>query len=380
MKKRANVLIATCLLAAGLVALGSGVAASDDGDGASNGGGSSRMSADHLEKLVAPVALYPDKLLSNVLRAATVPIQIVQADRYLEQKSSGGDADESQTKSWDQSVQALLHYPKVVKQMNEKLDWTTELGQAVIKQQKDVMSAVQADRARAAQQDALKSNDQVQVTTDPAPPDESGNPANYYGITSIDPSVVYVPTYDPAYLYPGYTGRALAVGWGAGLATGAWLSGGFHWGTGDITVNRNANVNVNGYRAGVWHHPDSLNQAWRQGAHRPESWEHAGNIGSFGDPHGRMGDDAARRDEGRSAAGDRNGRFGGFDGGSAGSHFGRTGDDGFGGHGQSAFSGMGGGGFHQSAEARGGFSRGGFGGGGFGGGRMGGGGFRGGRR
>jgi hypothetical protein len=143
------------------------------------------LSIDELQALVGPIALYPDDLLAIVLPASAYPLQIVQAARFLEdlEQDSSLEPDES----WDESVTALLNYPEVIEMLNEDLDWTYELGEAVVRQQADVIAAVEAFRDRAYAAGNLKTDDRQTVTQNE-------------GVIEIEPveeEVIYVPYYEP---------------------------------------------------------------------------------------------------------------------------------------------------------------------------------------
>ncbi len=143
------------------------------------------LSAADLEDLVGPVALYPDDLLAIVLPASTYPLQVVQAARFLEQLET--DPSLKPDEDWDDSVTALLNYPEVVELMNEDIDWTWRLGEAVVAQQTDVVAAVEAFRDRAYAAGNLKSDDYQTVS-------------NEDGVIEIEPAneeVIYVPYYEP---------------------------------------------------------------------------------------------------------------------------------------------------------------------------------------
>jgi hypothetical protein len=116
-----------------------------------------------LDQLLGPIALYPDPLIAQILPASTVPTQIVLADRYV---TAGGDPNQIDQQSWDPSIQALARYPSVLKWMDDYLNWTTELGEAFLNQQTDVMSSVQGLRASANNLGNLQSTPQQQVVTD----------------------------------------------------------------------------------------------------------------------------------------------------------------------------------------------------------------------
>jgi hypothetical protein len=217
------------------------------------------LSAQELQALVAPVALYPDGLLSQVLMASTYPIEVVQADRWIAgNKSLSGDALAAalETRSWDPSVRSLVNFPDVLRMMSEKLDWTVKLGDAFIARQPDVLAAVQTLRAKAKDAGNLASTDQQQVRVD------ATGPAQVIYIQPASPSVVYVPTYDPVVVYgawpypsyppyyyyppsyrPGYPGVAFGAGLALGAAWGyAW--GDCDWHGGDVNIDVNRNVNI----------------------------------------------------------------------------------------------------------------------------------------
>src|SRR5262245_11791111 len=144
-----------------------------------------------LEALVAPVALYPDPLLSQVLIASTYPLEVVQADRWATQ-NKGIEPDkikpEVDKQTWDDSVKALVGTPDVLTMMSSKLDWTQKLGDAVLAQQPDVMDAIQRLRAKAHANNKLVSGKEQTVTAVPGP-----NNQQYYAIQPTDPNTMYVP-------------------------------------------------------------------------------------------------------------------------------------------------------------------------------------------
>ncbi len=148
-----------------------------------------------LDQLVAPIALYPDPLLAQVLIASTYPLQIVEAARWAQSQTGVSGASLTQaltSEPWDDSVKALVATPTVLAMMSQKLDWTQSLGNAVAAQQSDVMAAIQRLRQQAQAHGALKTTQQQVVnvsTTGPAPVIE---------ITPAQPEVIYVPYYDPA--------------------------------------------------------------------------------------------------------------------------------------------------------------------------------------
>jgi uncharacterized protein DUF3300/endosialidase-like protein len=241
------------------------------------------LKAAELDQLVAPIALYPDALLAEVLMASTYPLEVVQADRWATaNKTLKGDQLKAAVdkQSWDDSVKSLAATPSVLAMMSEKLDWTQKLGDAVLAQQPDVMDAVQRLRTKAQANNKLTSTKEQKVSVaqqenkqviviEPTVPDTVYVP--YY-----DPAVVYgdwgYPDYPPYYFAPplGYVpGAILATGiaFGAGYAVGRWASGGNYWGGGvnwggnNINVNRPVNINNINAGGNNWQH----NPAHRQG-------------------------------------------------------------------------------------------------------------------
>ncbi|WP_303980611.1 DUF3300 domain-containing protein [Dongia mobilis] len=142
------------------------------------------LGAAELEQLVAPVAFYPDEVLAVTLPAATYPLDIVQASRFLQKHESAPDAEPNA--NWDPSVLALLNYPTVLNMMNDDLDWTTSLGEAVLNQQAEVIDAIQQVRRSAYTAGYLKSDDKTLVIAE----------ADVIEIAPADPKVVYVPIYE----------------------------------------------------------------------------------------------------------------------------------------------------------------------------------------
>jgi hypothetical protein len=209
-----------------------------------------------IEQLVAPVALYPDSLLSQIFMASTYPLEIVQAYRWVEvNKGMKGDefAAALEKQNWDPSVKSLTNFPSVLKMMNEKLDWMQKLGDAFLSQQKDVMAAVQNLRSKAYDQGNLKSNtEQVVTKEEQTIVIESPEPQEIY-VPTYDPSVVYgswaYPAYPPYYYYPpGYVSGSNLLSFGAGFGLGAawgYAWGHCDWHGGDINVDYNRNLNYN---------------------------------------------------------------------------------------------------------------------------------------
>ncbi len=236
-----------------------------------------KLPPEQLDALVAPIALYPDPLLGQVLVASTYPLEIVQLQQWLAKNPGLKDkalADKVAKQPWDPSVQAMAALPDVVKRLGDDIQWTTELGNAFLAQQADVMDAVQRMRKKAEGTGALKSNEQQKVET------KVVEQKTVIVIEQANPQVVYVPIYNPVVVYgppvyayppiyyPPSTGAIIAAGaisFGVGIAIGAaWGHGGWGygcgWGHNDINVNinnsfnRNANINRNVNANGTWNH------------------------------------------------------------------------------------------------------------------------------
>src|SRR5262245_53969819 len=255
---------------------------SPSGGQAQQGGGEqkgeqAKIPADQLDSLVAPIALYPDPLLAQVLAASTYPLEIMQLQQWLAKNSKLKDkelADAVAKQPWDPSVQAMAGLPDVVKRLADDIQWTTDLGNAFLAQQGDVMDAVQRMRKKAKDKGNLKTTEQQKVET------KEVENKQVIVIEQANPQVVYVPSYNPVVVYgppvyayppiyyppPGYYAAGMAVSFGVGVAMGAMWSGGWGygagWGHNDIQINnynnfnRNANVNrsVNANRSGTWSH------------------------------------------------------------------------------------------------------------------------------
>lgn len=240
--------------------------------------------AEQLYQLVAPVALFPDNLLAQVLAASTYPDQVTNAHTWIQQNSNLKDGQLMQAvdqQPWDASVKGLTQFPDVLNQMASSLSWTSALGDAYFNAPQSVMNAVQVMRQRAQQSGNLKSNAQQNVSVEnqapggTPPPDSSGAqqptivqpPPQTIVIQPAQPNVVYVPTYNPTVVYgapvpayPGYSGTDLAlasvISFGVGIAVGAAISGGGgccgwgwnSWGCGwhnsTVVYNRNTYIST----------------------------------------------------------------------------------------------------------------------------------------
>ena len=212
---------------------------------------------EQLDSLVAPIALYPDPLLAQVLAASTYPLEIILLQRWLEKNKNLKDkelADAVSKQPWDASVQALAALPDVVKRLGDDIQWTTDLGNAFLAQESDVMDAVQRMRKKAQDKGTLQTTEQQKVETKVVEKKtviviEPANPQVVY-VPSYNPVVVYGPAYypyPPIYYPPwGYAATA-AVSFGFGVMMGAFWSGGWGWGCGwggnNVYINHNNNFN-----------------------------------------------------------------------------------------------------------------------------------------
>jgi hypothetical protein len=217
---------------------------------------STQLKQEELDQMLAPIALYPDSLLVQILMASTYPLEIVQASRWVKanQNLKGDQLTAALEKQdWDPSVKSLVNFQSVLAMMNDKLDWTQKLGDAFLAQQKDVMNTVQKLRAKAQAQGTLKNTDQQKITTQ----------AQTIIIEPADPQVIYIPGYNPAVVYgtwwypayppypyypPGAVVGASAVSFGLGVAVGAawgYAWGGCNWNHGTVNVNVNQNNSIN---------------------------------------------------------------------------------------------------------------------------------------
>ena len=226
-----------------------------------------KLPAEQLDSLVAPIALYPDPLLSQTLVASTYPLEIIQLHQWLQKNPGLKDkalSDAVMKQGWDPSIQAMAALPDVVKQLAENIKWTAELGNAFLAQQEDVMEAVQRMRKKAKDAGNLKTTEQQKVET------KVVESKTVVVIEQANPQVVYVPSYNPVVVYgppvypyppiyyppPGYYAAGMAISFGVGVAMGAMWSGGWGWGCGwgnndiDINVNNNFNRNTNVNRSG----------------------------------------------------------------------------------------------------------------------------------
>jgi hypothetical protein len=215
------------------------------------------LSEGQIEQLVAPIALYPDPLLTQVLMASTYPLEVVDAARWSHDNAAlKGTAlqDAMQAQSWDPSVKALTTVPQTLQMMSDKLDWTQQLGDAFLAQQQAVLAAVQTLRAEAQAAGNLQSTPQQVVTVAPAPAGVAASGISRpIVIEPVNPDIYYVPVYDPAVAYgawsypdylpfywspPGFVASNV-VSFAAGVAVGSAIWGGCDWWQHNVIINVN---------------------------------------------------------------------------------------------------------------------------------------------
>ncbi len=392
--KRISVL---CLFLWGMMAI-SGLTASFSYGQDQNPPPASIATAAQLDQMLAPIALYPDSLLSQVLMASTYPLEIVEADRWLKANPTlKGDSLDSalQSKTWDASVKSLAYVPQVLSMLDEKLDWTTKLGDTFLAQEKDVMDSIQRLRAKAQAAGTLKTTQEQKVVVE----------KEIIQIQPANPQVVYVPVYNPTVVYgawaypayppypvypPGYVAASNFVSFTAGFVAGAALYGGFNWGSHNVYINNNNyffNRQTNIYnrqnnlynrpgqntwqhdpnhRQGVPYGNQNLNQKYQQGRSYPQGGRGQGgqtpgqmNKGDFrgydkGGSQGRPNMDQLQKQLGQTQPG-----RGGLDSGRTQGPGGSRGQDGLGGRGSGsgAFGRPNDGGWDKAASSRGQASR-----------------------
>jgi hypothetical protein len=243
---------------------------------AQDAGGKPVFKQEELDQMLAPIALYPDSLLTQVLMASTYPLEVVQADRWAKKnKDMKGEAltKALEAQPWDPSVKSLVNFPQVLAIMSEKLDLTQKVGDAFLAQQKDVMDTVQKLRAKAQSSGNLKTTkEQVVKVEKEVIIIEPASPQVVY-VPSYNPTVVYgawpYPAYPPAYYYPPV--YATPYAFGAGIAMGAaW---GYAWGHSDwhgghVENNYNQNININ----------NNIDRSKYQGNRQGQgNWQHDGS-------------------------------------------------------------------------------------------------------
>jgi len=316
-------------------------------------GDAERLTQPQLEALLAPVALFPDELLMQVLMAATYPLEIVQATRWLAQGQNARLRAEAlaqalQAQPWEPSVKSLLPFPDLLRMLNEQLEWTQSLGDAVLAQQQDVLNTVQVLRGRAHAMEQLQTNARQVITLAPAEaklPSSTlvvQSPPQVIIIAPAQPDLVFVPVYNPGVVFgrwpysaypPLYVSLPPAWGFGNALLTGMAFAGGVAvvgslwgwarpgWGRGgvDVNVNRFNAINVNRVQivSNVWRHDvthrGGLAYRNTEVNNRFRGDVSGGRAGSRDEFRGRMqqvepgGLDAALQAGGRGAAGENPG-------------------------------------------------------------------------
>jgi hypothetical protein len=272
----------------------------------------STLAPQQLDNLVAPLALYPDPLLSQVLVASTYPLEVVEANQWLQQnRQLTGTAliDAAKQQNWDPSVQALVAFPDVLTRLNQDVRWTTDLGNAFLGQQADVLAAIQRLRARAQANGKLRTTPQENVTT------QTQNGQTEIAIQPADPQVIYVPTYDPTYVwgapawgyYPPLFYPTYGFGFGFGIPFGGFYAGwggwggwgwGFNWYGGGLFVNGGFfgryGYGFGGYRGGfagsqAWAHNYARSSVATGHAAYSRSYQTAANNRSAGGAGARAG-------------------------------------------------------------------------------------------
>ena len=249
------------------------------------------LTQQQIDQLVAPIALYPDNLLGQVLTASTYPLEVVMAARWAQANPNvtGPQLEQAmQMQPWDPSVKALAAVPQTLAMMNDQLDWTKQIGEAYLAQPDDVANAIQRLRARADGAGNLKTTSQVRIRRIPPPPPApeaivaAPPPPEYYAIEPVEPDVMFVPVYDPWVVYgvwpwpvyrpfywypPGYVAVGV-IGFGAPIVVGAAIWANYNW------YSRRVDINVVNYNK--FNHANlsvaAANQAWK---HDPS---HRGNI------------------------------------------------------------------------------------------------------
>jgi uncharacterized membrane protein YgcG len=309
-----------------------------------------QLSPQELQQLVAPIALYPDALVAQILAASTYPTQIVEADRWIESHPNlkGKNlADEVDKQPWDPSVKALAQFPSVLENMDKNLSWTSSLGEAYSNQEQDVTDAVQQMRQEARQAGKLNGNEQENVTTQ----------GNTIVIEPANPDVVYVPAYDPWLVYgapivaypgwvpvPGifFAGPAISFGFGFGIG----FFGGFGWGWHNWGYDWHGRRVIYNHNTYISHSRTIINRGnFNRGDFNHGNFSH-GNFDHGNAFHGSRPGDGHPTFHGYTAPrpqpGTRSGALSGFD------HGGNA--RGFSSRGQSSF----GGGFHGGSHGGGG--------------------------
>jgi hypothetical protein len=289
-----------------------------------------------LHQLVAPIALYPDSLVGQILAASQYPTQVVEAQRWVQNNSELSPtqlAEGANSQSWDPSIKSLTAFPKVLNNMNTNLSWTSALGEAYYSDPQGVLQAVQVMRAQAKAAGTLQSNDQQKVVTQ----------GQTIVIEPANPQVVYVPQYNPTVVYgapvaayPGYSSSDLlltgVLAFGAGIAVGALIGSSDGWGYnnwntnwhgGSVSYNNNVYVShTNNYHAwnsnsSNWNKNNSWNRntnSWNNNNNwnKNNNWNNANHNQARNNwNHGASNFDRSDRGYGYSGGGARSNAFGG---------------------------------------------------------------------
>ncbi len=362
------------------------------------------FTAAQLDQLMAPIALYPDALLAQILMAATYPLEVIEAARWAKDNPNlTGDSALAavKDKGWDASVASLVAFPQVLAMMDSKLDWTQKVGDAMIAQQPDVAASIQRLRAQAQTAGTLKTTSQQTVSSQPPSAGAPDGTPPAIVIQPTNPDVVYVPTYDPSVAYgpwpyadnPPYYYPPASYGWsaprtwvgafgfGLGFAVGGAFFGGWHWGGGwgggwgwggwhgwghgnsytTVNVDRATTIshsfNRNDYDHGRWNHDPAHRHGvpYRDRASRDRYNQHHGGADGR---HGYRGHDGHDGDRGHS---DHRNAFNGANHGNRTNHEGQRGHsyDHHGSHAGWHGGGHGGGGGHRGGGEHGGGGHGG---------------------
>src|SRR5271157_736784 len=245
-----------------------------------------KLPPDQLDSLVAPIALYPDPLLSQTLVASTYPLEVIQLKQWLDQHKDLKDkalVEAVKKQDWDPSIQATAGLPDVVKLLADNIKWTTDLGNAFLAQQNDVMDAVQRMRKKAQDAGNLKSSEQQKVET------KVVESKQVIVVEQANPEVVYVPSYNPTVVYgapvyayppiayppPGYYAAGMAISFGVGVAMGAMWGGGWGYNSGwggnnNVTINNNNNFVNNSNRVNGGNRANGGNRGNSNWQHNPQ--------------------------------------------------------------------------------------------------------------
>ena len=243
------------------------------------------LSEAQLDQMLGPIALYPDPLIAQILPAATVPTQVVLADRYV---LGGGDPSQIEQQPWDASIKAMARYTNVLKWMDDNLTWTTALGAAFLNQQPEVMQSIQRLRGVASKLGNLQSSPQQQVVAD----------SGHIEIVPADPQVIYVPVYQPAQVYYDAPYGAPFITFGFGWPIGPWLSFDCDWAGGGLIFWGRDHPRPSNWWHESSHQRDRGHAAvWRPGNHPGAVAVNRGDRGWSGNSMARSAAPAVSRQE-----------------------------------------------------------------------------------